>query len=218
MESKLFLEVGAGGDCESGYSSAAVTPSETSSSADFGSLWSGVERFEEGAGAGAGAGAVGLGGMVMEPQGVVNRGEDCVFFIQLGAGGTLELTTLNCFVTGPSGCRYPVTLSPVPRLHQHRCVFRPLESGLHVGVVSFGPFHLPGSPFHTMVTRDYSSITRPLVSLDVELDSSHSTPSNSSDPIKVRKPWGITSNQNTEEVNMSFLFPNLSFQVLWMEL
>jgi hypothetical protein len=130
----------------------------------------------------------------MEPEGIVLRGQDSTFLIRIG-DGTLDLSSLTVAFTGPSGSRARLSLIPEPSLRRVRVVVRPSEVGLHVGVVSYGPFHLPGSPFNSLVGRDYASLTGPILNLDLEqeCDDGQLTP---------KKPWGLCSNTLTEEVRV----------------
>lgn len=127
--------------------------------------------------------------LVLPPPPLVLRGEEAGFGINLGA----HRATLDCHVNGPSGTRYAVKMAFVPELQHYHCLFRPVEIGLHVGVVmDESAQHLPGSPFFVNVGRNYSATPRSVVQLDVEMESEGR--------FLVRKPWGITSNSRTEEV------------------
>lgn len=133
-----------------------------------------------------------IGTVVCEPEGRIYKGQDASFTIQLGPNGHLNLSSVTTFVTGPSGHRCTVKLEE--EAQRFVCVFHPLENGLHVGSVFIGPFHLPGSPFHVVVERNYeNSIGRPIISMDMEVCSLE-------ERFKVRKPWGITCNTSNEQV------------------
>lgn len=134
--------------------------------------------------------------LVCPPPPLAVRGEDTGFDVYPGA----HHATLECHVTGPSGTLYAVDMAFVPELQGYKCLFRPMEIGLHVGVVMAGAAHLPGSPFFVNVARNYSLIPRSVVKLDVEMESEGR--------FLVRKPWGITSNSRTEEVSSTWFILN----------
>ena len=141
-------------------------------------------------------------GLVCPPSSpLAVRGQDVSFILQ--AGPHLA-TTLDAFVTGPSGHRCTVKMTFVPELQGFRCTFRPIEIGLNVGVVMAGAIHLPGSPFTINVSRNYTAIDRTIISLDMEMDPQGN--------FNLRKPWGITSNTRTEEVS-TFLIPDLDLDL-----
>jgi hypothetical protein len=133
-------------------------------------------------------------GIVFPPSPLAVQGQDVSFILQ--AGPHLA-TTLDSFVTGPSGHRWTVKMIFVPELQGFSCTFRPLEIGLNVGVVMAGAVHLPGSPFSFNVSRNYTPMDRTIITMDLELDPyGHAN---------VRKPWGITTNTRTEEVSSFIL-------------
>lgn len=92
--------------------------------------------------------------LIMDPFSLHHLGEVLTFWIQLGEQRLESVKELNCFVRGPTGTPYPVFLTKDPQLNQPnrvRCVWRPLESGIHKGVAFMGEEHVPGSPCTTMV-------------------------------------------------------------------
>jgi len=130
--------------------------------------------------------------------------KDCIFYISMvDSSSSLDLEDLNLVIVGPTGYRYPVL--QFTRLSDRvACTFRPLLPGTYVLSGFYRDvFHIQGSPSLLMISRDYQKqITRPILTLDVELmDSPSGLPSTSQEPsLESRKPWGVCCNTRTEQV------------------
>lgn len=179
---------------DSGYSSAEALTPDVPATLDWEAVFNALDAFVPGPELNPDQ-DLAAGAVVHQPLGMQIRGQDISFWIERPSGwSTPFYTSLNFVVTGPSGTGYPGTVTPTSDLNFFRCVFRSFELGLHLGSVFCGTFLLQGSPFNTTLSRDYSTITRPVISLDVEVQSN-----------QPRKPWGITCNTNTEQVRFRLL-------------
>jgi len=142
---------------------------------------------------------------VLEPQGTNFTFSDCVFVIEGMGSKTVEddgfedcPSILDIQIVGPSGQLCPIEFDAY--YDSLRCTFRPVEIGLHHGKVLSEGKHVQGSPFNTIICRDYENVTEkwnPVVSMDIELTSIFEEDSLS---LEIKKPWGIACISKTEQI------------------
>ena len=93
----------------------------------------------------------------VDPFSVQHSGDIFTFFIGLSPKRLIGKSELNCYVTGPSGTEYPVLVKYDPSLNEPnrlRCIWCPVETGIHQTCVLVGNDHVRGSPYETFFILD----------------------------------------------------------------